>query len=62
MVMSMCQCAERRKVMKDAARGFTPLKDAASFVASSLVEDLKRAPGAATARVMAHLGRPHAVR
>lgn len=53
----MCQCAERRQVMKDATRGFVPLKDVVSFIASSLVEDLKRAPGAATARVMARIGR-----
>lgn len=53
----MCQCAERRQMITDAARGYKPLKEAASFVVSTLVEDLKRAPGAATARVMARLGR-----
>ena len=51
----MCQCAERRAVIVQAATGDIPVGQAAAFVAASTLQDLRGIPTAAIAAARARL-------
>ena len=58
----MCQCAERRTMIVQAAQGvasgqFAPVAQAATFVAQSLAQDAAAAVSAARLRLAARVGR-----
>ena len=51
----MCQCAERRAVIVQAVTGHMPVAQAAAFVATSALQDLRGIPTAAISAARARL-------
>jgi hypothetical protein len=51
----MCQCAERRAVIVQAATGAMPIGQAAAFVARSALQDVRGIPAAAISAAKARL-------
>ena len=51
----MCQCAERRAVIVQAAAGHMPVAQAAAFFTTSALQDLRGIPTAAIAAARARL-------
>jgi hypothetical protein len=53
--LPMCQCAERRAVIVQAATGAIPVGQAAAFVARSALQDVRGIPAAAISAAKARL-------